>query len=133
MAAAEEMCIRDSLQFERRRRACPVFQFVDLEALAADGVKPLGRFVPDHAVCRAESVSYTHLDVYKRQERDPPFDMLYNHTHGDDRRGEQGAPQPVSYTHLDVYKRQSFDIRSPFAGQNPSPNFRVVASVMPRF
>ena len=41
----------------------------------------------------------------RRAERDPPFDMLYNHTHGDDRRGEQGDPQRRALLCLDVYHR----------------------------
>ena len=65
------------------------------------------------------SVSYTHLDVYKRQHLD-------GGALGKLRRGEGGhVPQvaipaqqdrgglagPVSYTHLDVYKRQA--VRNP--------------------
>ena len=48
-------------------------------------------------VCRCDPVSYTHLDVYKRQAR---------------RGGVLGGIAlmfflvAVSYTHLDVYKRQ---------------------------
>ncbi|WP_459448289.1 hypothetical protein [Erwinia amylovora] len=38
------------------------------------------------------AVSYTHLDVYKRQG-------MMASTRG-------GSPLAVSYTHLDVYKRQ---------------------------
>ena len=44
-------------------------------------------------------VSYTHLDVYKRQEFNYAREALelgsFNY-----------ALKPVSYTHLDVYKRQ---------------------------
>ena len=50
-------------------------------------------------------VSYTHLDVYKRQAHnliDPP--PLSGH--------EDGST-PVSYTHLDVYKRQDFNLDIP--------------------
>ena len=39
-------------------------------------------------------VSYTHLDVYKRQTEDPGYAAGW------------WANTPVSYTHLDVYKRQ---------------------------
>ena len=69
------------------------------------------------------AVSYTHLDVYKRQEfyaaiRTPePFlpagtviarEQTYVHTfHKED--------APVSYTHLDVYKRQLSAYRIPVA------------------
>ena len=66
----------------------------------------------------AASVSYTHLDVYKRQSRD--------HVFANAQTGnmvllainiKEGSwlkvflylmPIPVSYTHLDVYKRQDF-------------------------
>ena len=55
-------------------------------------------------------VSYTHLDVYKRQE----FPHLLNHLAVNKRlhalRGQRtgsfAALIAVSYTHLDVYKRQ---------------------------
>ena len=72
-----------------------------------------------------ETVSYTHLDVYKRQIEDcihdliklctkilsdePLFFLINSYTTG-------LAPavltyMPVSYTHLDVYKRQDRDLR----------------------
>ena len=64
-------------------------------------------------------VSYTHLDVYKRQVKDITYvrgflgRMLFA---GDDGAkkvrvlsgGEKVRCMPVSYTHLDVYKRQAF-------------------------
>ena len=52
------------------------------------------------------AVSYTHLDVYKRQQHDglePSADQRQS-------RGRRPAQLPlrsVSYTHLDVYKRQT--------------------------
>ena len=59
-------------------------------------------------------VSYTHLDVYKRQEQGVSAvqsrDREQVHHREDD--GQEGGlepevmPVPVSYTHLDVYKRQ---------------------------
>ena len=45
-------------------------------------------------------VSYTHLDVYKRQDKGGFAHIGNSHHHGPHR--------PVSYTHLDVYKRQVF-------------------------
>ena len=48
-------------------------------------------------------VSYTHLDVYKRQEEPLHYRELSCML------PEQGLAvreEPVSYTHLDVYKRQ---------------------------
>ena len=68
-----------------------------------------------------KAVSYTHLDVYKRQEdihydkhQDKCFDQRLQHfmdrsekevvgIHGD---VQLQSGRPVSYTHLDVYKRQ---------------------------
>ena len=56
------------------------------------------------AVAESEAVSYTHLDVYKRQ--------LYFHREGDgvltgmSNPGQAVGFDAVSYTHLDVYKRQ---------------------------
>ena len=70
------------------------------------------------------SVSYTHLDVYKRQEKQRDvMEQYYNDdlslseiaaNFGITRQGvrdaiKRGAGtilEPVSYTHLDVYKRQ---------------------------
>ncbi|WP_145202674.1 pseudouridine synthase [Sphingobium sp. B2] len=49
---------------------------------------------PDEAALDALPVSYTHLDVYKRQRLDTD------------------SEGPVSYTHLDVYKRQLKDGRT---------------------
>ena len=59
------------------------------------------------------AVSYTHLDVYKRQE--PVYSMRAN-AHGINDLGNTYIEvdlteqymwyYPVSYTHLDVYKRQ---------------------------
>ncbi|RVU76022.1 arginase family protein [Pantoea dispersa] len=53
-------------------------------------------------------VSYTHLDVYKRQD----IDCL-------DPAHAPGTGTPVSYTHLDVYKRQRL---SGGAGGCPHPD-----------
>ena len=44
------------------------------------------------------TVSYTHLDVYKRQ-------AIEKNLHTDTQTDTQ-THTPVSYTHLDVYKRQ---------------------------
>ena len=55
------------------------------------------------------AVSYTHLDVYKRQAYGPCRTTAKTGWH----RAAQKTPEeknggatPVSYTHLDVYKRQ---------------------------
>ena len=62
---------------------------------------------------RSSAVSYTHLDVYKRQRMD---DETGDPLPGDRRLApipvgftvrSGGTQWPVSYTHLDVYKRQS--------------------------
>ena len=67
-----------------------------------------------------ESVSYTHLDVYKRQELEkqkktsfgyrPKISFvvpLYKTPEKYLRRLTESFQEPVSYTHLDVYKRQA--------------------------
>ena len=50
----------------------------------------------------AQPVSYTHLDVYKRQGSDAAA-FSRNASPGP---VDEGTLFPVSYTHLDVYKRQ---------------------------
>ena len=54
------------------------------------------------------AVSYTHLDVYKRQEPTSPM-ILQKSCHDMDILlwlSGQRCTRAVSYTHLDVYKRQ---------------------------
>ena len=53
-----------------------------------------------------KAVSYTHLDVYKRQtlQRAPPLHKRLSPSTG--RSPDSPLCEPVSYTHLDVYKRQ---------------------------
>ena len=51
---------------------------------------------------KISAVSYTHLDVYKRQDFHGDMDFKVGGT----RKGITAIP--VSYTHLDVYKRQAF-------------------------
>ena len=72
-------------------------------------------------VLYALPVSYTHLDVYKRQALDAPVvgePLLVEVLGPEDVGGGDGAVivgvagsadgiHPVSYTHLDVYKRQA--------------------------
>ena len=67
----------------------------DLLLKPFDTVRIFGRFDFEDP----PAVSYTHLDVYKRQEYDqalPP----------DAGSLPRVSPEAVSYTHLDVYKRQ---------------------------
>ena len=73
-------------------------------------ILPNMRVVPVDAVIREPqgipTVSYTHLDVYKRQ-----FQAGINQKGGEQRNQQREthmmqAVAPVSYTHLDVYKRQ---------------------------
>ena len=62
-----------------------------------------------HHSCPPSPVSYTHLDVYKRQREFRPRERR---EFGGERRTRLGESYPeskrraVSYTHLDVYKRQ---------------------------
>ena len=58
-----------------------------------------------------EAVSYTHLDVYKRQNLWFAGEAYWENIHTS--RGDQYANtlqslMPFSYTHLDVYKRQIY-------------------------
>ena len=48
-------------------------------------------------------VSYTHLDVYKRQA-----DAVDNQCANHEQQALAQFSEPVSYTHLDVYKRQDY-------------------------
>ena len=58
-------------------------------------------------------VSYTHLDVYKRQEQTDRLrkvqDELFTLKETNSDLKLELALKPVSYTHLDVYKRQDGD------------------------
>ena len=69
----------------------------------------------------AEAVSYTHLDVYKRQrfiisDLDKVYaymsdvDMATTRINKDVAMLVKSRVAPVSYTHLDVYKRQGLAI-----------------------
>ena len=51
-------------------------------------------------------VSYTHLDVYKRQIEDLKY-AADNLTITSTDKGRLTKAAAVSYTHLDVYKRQA--------------------------
>ena len=51
----------------------------------------------DKTLHQLEAVSYTHLDVYKRQDLQRAG-ITFSHQ----------AFDAVSYTHLDVYKRQRY-------------------------
>ena len=67
-------------------------------------------------IVNSVTVSYTHLDVYKRQVFIPPFLLIFGHLIMKLNSVKyifmlSGA---VSYTHLDVYKRQVIPIISFF-------------------
>ena len=75
--------------------------------------------------CRVGTVSYTHLDVYKRQgahqraareggQRPEP--------------GLAGRSGPVSYTHLDVYKRQARYLARPAGVAFPFGLYHLAAT-----
>ena len=64
---------------------------------------------------RVLSVSYTHLDVYKRQVIELHGSVLRNYC---ERCHKFYGIDTVSYTHLDVYKRQLLTCsRDPAGGQ----------------
>ena len=54
------------------------------------------------------AVSYTHLDVYKRQEHSSIFGSLLSRESIVN--SGNSYFNPVSYTHLDVYKRQGVKV-----------------------
>ena len=72
----------------------------------------VGRIIPADRKNKHElmAVSYTHLDVYKRQHKTQP---TFHRTATTLQRGDFGQKNgrigywTVSYTHLDVYKRQA--------------------------
>ena len=51
-----------------------------------------------------QPVSYTHLDVYKRQGKERK--ALTEQIQRTEKEIAEKLDKPVSYTHLDVYKRQ---------------------------
>ena len=95
------------------------------EAAMIDGCTPLQTFfrvvMPIlKPTCITVAVSYTHLDVYKRQDTDGSARAV-EYTYAFDDRAlsfytetavarncQKRCEGPVSYTHLDVYKRQEY-------------------------
>ena len=69
-------------------------------------------------IYRRDPVSYTHLDVYKRQtdygskslKEDEYLKIHAGRLNGAEMENllKELSPGPVSYTHLDVYKRQLY-------------------------
>ena len=82
--------------------ALPVFHVGDI--LVAQALST----AVGEAVRGLDAVSYTHLDVYKRQDGGGE---IVGQRKG--RRAGGNYAGPVSYTHLDVYKRQPLPF-SPF-------------------
>ena len=84
--------------------------------ISLEWVKRWAQELSDAGVVFPQSVSYTHLDVYKRQwlpcSARPTVWPLHTWTSwllsGALPISPCSSP-PVSYTHLDVYKRQVFD------------------------
>ena len=115
------MCIRDRIVGASpwTNAFAKALKDQDVEVLLVDGayhrLKPArmegidiyyGEILSEHAEHTLETpVSYTHLDVYKRQGQDRfpvhagGFDLYLPRQH-------RRHTEPVSYTHLDVYKRQ---------------------------
>ena len=79
-------------------------------------------------MAKTRAVSYTHLDVYKRQRVDGERGDLHLQQIPlvAAVRPRQGGltDEPVAYTHLDVYKRQDY---SPPAGtaEGDDPAYRI--------
>ena len=74
--------------------------FIEVEGEAGDAIR---NYTP---------VSYTHLDVYKRQILNWMvnfINMILRNVRCFIRKATSSDMKPVSYTHLDVYKRQKQD------------------------
>ena len=95
------------------------------ETLAHVGLSGWGDKRPDELSGGMRPVSYTHLDVYKRQVRYTPHTRYPAHSCLPAKTEAQfflwklyfkeqtcALRLPVSYTHLDVYKRQIFSFFS---------------------
>ena len=121
------MCIRDSEFREPRAQLLGLFQHAGLvggHRYDDHLVRRNGRRQDEPLVVAMSPVSYTHLDVYKRQGLNNISTDIYEAAEID---GASGLGRiryitlpllhntlctclvPVSYTHLDVYKRQARD------------------------
>ena len=79
--------------------SCPYFYLWDMQGLGK---------LSAYTTMALVTVSYTHLDVYKRQDSGSPEESeSANSLSGDAETGSGEDFVPVSYTHLDVYKRQA--------------------------
>ena len=93
------------LEFTTKSASLPVAKVI--KSAAANAEHNYGMNVEDLV-----AVSYTHLDVYKRQERGLLMDVTFEKNNGKTIiKTVKAHPtlvysKPVSYTHLDVYKRQ---------------------------
>ena len=77
------------------------------------GIKTYNPYTPSRRhMTGSDSVSYTHLDVYKRQGWRRASTMAVQSLRSGLGQGSfrhsQATSATVSYTHLDVYKRQAF-------------------------
>ena len=96
------MCIRDSL-----------FSGLPIISRIADDYGQTGN---ENSHSDEGAVSYTHLDVYKRQADNletlhSTFGISLPSMEAEPAMKNMNEPQPVSYTHLDVYKRQNWKSR----------------------
>ena len=98
---------------------------LDKPYLSATSVNSKDQFSLLSEMCRSDgerSVSYTHLDVYKRQSNGrvatygrPPIKIKEGYVMFDEKRlapWDGIGRSAVSYTHLDVYKRQIIDAKN---------------------
>ena len=85
-------------------------EYRGIMAMLKQAVEDMHKFQDEQTGMFWQAVSYTHLDVYKRQASCSPSPAPRRATSGTrtSTRGRCGwtAPISVSYTHLDVYKRQ---------------------------
>ena len=118
---SDEMCIRDRDAIDEMAVLCSNTDYYSgVDFSDADdyyyGLVDWEQGVGEYGDERI-SVSYTHLDVYKRQRQSffltrflyPSSQLFYQfHRHYRLLYHILSCPFPVSYTHLDVYKRQAY-------------------------
>ena len=104
------MCIRDS-PYPSDFFDCSSYTLAHQKRTAAC----CGHYITTKALRTLIPVSYTHLDVYKRQQKTEAENLeivqmvrALRMTPAQLSAMLSGGTIPVSYTHLDVYKRQGF-------------------------
>ena len=98
------MCIRDSYKFDLIEKRALYSIIRNIRAQYSENENGR-RDLFDDLIITIHAVSYTHLDVYKRQGMSSDRVSYLDISDGK-------LERAVSYTHLDVYKRQLLDFAS---------------------